>query len=213
MSKPHPRTPTTLQYALLGLLGRRSLTGYEILKRFTRSVVFFWNARQSQVYAALDRMEQLGLVTSRVVVQQQRPNRRHYTMTAAGRAALHGWLEGETPAQPVKDEMLLRVFFSDPLPARQVAASLLRHGKAHERVRAEFEAIRTALEERYGPIGSTADRPLAFRYLVLEQGIRFERMYADWCRWAAGALERVRVRDRAHTPALTGADVIVSAAE
>lgn len=209
MPKLQSRTPTTLQYALLGLLGRRSLTGYEILKRFTRSVVFFWHARQSQVYAALDRMEQLGLVASRVVVQRQRPNRRHYTMTPAGRAALRAWLERETAVQPIKDEMLLRVFFSDPLPAHKVAASLLRHATAHERVRAEFEAIRMALEARYGPIGSTADRPLAFRYLVLEQGIRFERMYADWCRWAAGALERVR--DRAHTPARTGADFIVSA--
>ncbi len=211
MPKRHSRTPTTLQYALLGLLGRRSLTGYEILKRFTRSVVFFWHARQSQVYAALDRMEQLGLVSSRVEVQRQRPNRRHYTMTAAGRAALRNWLERETPVQPVKDEMLLRVFFSDPLPPHKVAASLLRHGMAHDRVRAEFEAIRSALEARYGPIGTTADRPLAFRYLVLEQGIRVERMYAEWCRWAAEALERIR--DRSRSPTRSGADLIVSATE
>lgn len=211
MPKSRAATPTTLQYALLGLLARRPLTGYEILKRFSRSVVFFWHAKQSQVYAALDRMERLGLVTSRVVVQRQRPNRRHYTMTAAGRAALRAWLEREAPVQPLKDEMLLRVFFSDPLPPEQVAQGLLRHGEAHERVRAEFEAIKAALEARCGPIGTIADRPLAFRYLVLEQGIRLERMYADWCRWAAGALRRMR--PATPSAARTVADFIVAATE
>ena len=59
----------TLHSALLGLLARRPLTGYEILKRFTRSVVFFWHAKRSQIYAELKRMERLGFVTSRVTVQ------------------------------------------------------------------------------------------------------------------------------------------------
>lgn len=183
---------TALPYALLGLLARRPLTGYEILKRFGRSVVFFWNAKRSQIYAELKRMERQGLCTSRLVVNAPRPNTRHYAITLAGRAALRAWLDRPTPREAVKDEMLLRTFFADQLPRARVAAYLRRHGEEHRRVVEEFTAIRAALAARYGPPERTEDRALFFGYLVLEHGIRFERMYVDWCRWAAGEAERHR---------------------
>lgn len=204
--------PTTLQYALLGLLARRPLTGYEILKRFNRSVVFFWHAKQSQIYAELKRMERLGLVTSRLEVQWRRPNRRYYAMTPAGEAALRGWVDARTPVGPVKDEMLLRTFFSDRLPPAHVAARLRRHGDEHDRVLCDFEAIKAGLEARYGSVETTSDLPLVFRYLVLEQGIRFERMYAEWCRWAADTLERRRARPGPASSSPSGADFIVTTA-
>lgn len=194
-----------LQYALLGLLARRPLSGWEILKRFNRSIVFFWSGKRTQIYAELRRLERLGLVGSRLVVQGRRPNKRHYAITVAGRAALRAWLDRPTPVQPVKDEMLLRTFFADLLPPPRVASYLRRHSQEHQRVLAEFETIRAALEARYGPLAATADRALAFGYLVLEQGIRFEQMYAEWCRWAAEAVERRPARPgraaaTAHTP-------------
>lgn len=182
--------PITLQHALLGLLARRPLTGYEILKRFARSIVFFWHAKRSQIYAELQRMERLGLVSSRLAVQARRPNKRLYAVTPAGHEALATWLDRATPAGPVKDEMLLRTFFADLLPSARAAEYLRRHGEAHRRVLEEFEATRAALRARYGDPLETEDRALFFGALVLEQGIRFERMYADWCEWAAGETER-----------------------
>jgi DNA-binding PadR family transcriptional regulator len=190
MARSGAGQPTPLQCALLGLLSRRALSGYEILKRFRRSVVFFWHARRSQIYAELRRMETLGLVTSELAVQQARPNKRHYALTPGGRAALRAWLEAPAPAGPVKDPMLLRTFFADLLDTGVAARALREHGAAHSRVLAEFEAIRAALERRHGPLETTEDRALFFGHLVLQQGIRHERMYANWCLWAAEAVER-----------------------
>ena len=184
------RRPIALQHALLGLLARRSLTGWEILKRFRRSIVFFWHAERSQIYAALKHLEGLGLVRSRLGVRGARPATRRYAITPAGRAALVAWLDRPTRAQAVKDEMLLRTFFSDVLAPARAGQYLRSHAGDHRGVLAEFEAIRAALEARYGDLGSTDDRALAFGYLVLEQGVRFERMYAEWCEWAADAVER-----------------------
>src|SRR3990172_11811440 len=62
---PPATASITLHCALLGLLARRPLTGYEILKRFTRSVVFFWHAKRSQIYAELKRIERLRFGSSR----------------------------------------------------------------------------------------------------------------------------------------------------
>ena len=181
--------PGPLPFALLGLLNRRPLTGYEVLKRFSRSIVFFWHAQRSQIYAELKRMERLGLVTSRVTRQNGRPDKRSYAITSAGQAALGVWLDRPTPVGPVKDEMLLRTFFCERLVATRTATYLRHHGEAHRRVLQEFEGIRKTLAARHGPLERTEDRALFFGYLVLEQGIRFERMYAEWCEWAAAAVE------------------------
>jgi DNA-binding PadR family transcriptional regulator len=187
---PDKIDPVTLQHALLGLLARRPLSGWEILKRFGRSVVFFWNAKRSQIYAELRRMEERGLLASSLTVQQGRPNKRHYEITAAGREALRTWLDRPTAVAPIKDEMLLRTFYADLLPPERAPLHLRRHGEEHRRIQEEFEGIKAQLEARHGSLSATADEALASGYLVLEQGIRYERMYADWCEWAAAELER-----------------------
>lgn len=210
MATAAPIAPGPLRCALLGLLARRPLTGYEILKRFSRSIVFFWDAKRSQIYAELNRMERLGLVTSRITRQAGRPDKRSYAITPAGHAVLHAWLDRPTPAGPVKDEMLLRTFFSDRLPPARAAAYLRRHGEAHRRVIEEFEGIREALAARHEPLERTEDRALFFGYLVLEQGIRFERMYAEWCEWAAAAVERRRGQPPGVAEALPAADFIMT---
>ncbi len=193
---PDKPDPVTLQHALLGLLARRPLSGWEILKRFGRSVVFFWNAKRSQIYSELRRMEARGLLTSQVTVQQGRPNKRHYEITAAGEEALKGWLDRPTAVAPIKDEMLLRTFYADLLPTERAVLYLRRHGGEHRRVQEEFEGIKAQLEARHGSLSATADDALASGYLVLEQGIRYERMYAEWCEWAAAELERRGSRSR-----------------
>ena len=191
---PEKPDPVTLQHALLGLLARRPLSGWEILKRFGRSVVFFWSAKRSQIYAELRRMEGLGLLASQVTVQQGRPNKRHYEITAAGEEALRSWLDRPTPAAPIKDEMLLRTFYADLLPPERAVLYLRRHGGEHRRIQEEFEGIKAQLEARYGALAATSDEALACGYLVLEQGVRYERMYAEWCEWAAAELERRAAR-------------------
>ena len=48
---------TTLGYALLGLLARRPLSGYDLAGQLKVPVVFFWHARISQIYPELARLE------------------------------------------------------------------------------------------------------------------------------------------------------------
>jgi DNA-binding PadR family transcriptional regulator len=204
---PRASVPNPLHHALLGLVSRRPLSGYEILKRFSRSIVFFWSAQRSQIYAELKRMERLGLLTSRLAVQGGRPTKRAYAITPAGRAVLRTWLDRPTPLPPIKDPLLLRTFFADLLPPERAAEYLRDHGEAHARLAGEFEEISRQLERRHGPLAATDDRALFFGWLVLEHGIRYERMYADWCRWAAGEVKR-RGRPRGVAP--SPADFVIT---
>jgi PadR family transcriptional regulator AphA len=204
-------SPSPLRCALLGLLNRRSLTGYEILKRFSRSIVFFWHAKRSQIYAELKRMESLGLVTSRVTPQTGRPDKRAYAITPAGLAVLRAWLDRPIAASAIKDETLLRTFFCDRLPPARAAADLRRQAREHQSVLEEFEGIRAALRARYGPPESSEDEALFFGSLVLEQGIRFERMYGQWCEWAAAAVEARRSQAFRRADQSVPADFIMTA--
>jgi DNA-binding PadR family transcriptional regulator len=78
----------SLKHTLLGFLNYYPMTGYELKKFFDTSVAHFWNAEQSQIYAALKHLEAEDLVEMRVEMQTDRPNRKVYSITQDGRDEL-----------------------------------------------------------------------------------------------------------------------------
>ncbi|MBI2371889.1 MAG: PadR family transcriptional regulator [Deltaproteobacteria bacterium] len=188
--KDQEGTRGVLKYALLELLSDRPLTGYELTKRFSASIVTFWHAKHTQIYRELKRMQAEGLVTSRREIQEGRPNKHVYSMTPVGKEALVRWLRTRPGLQAVKDDMLLRVFAFGHLPPDDAIAQIRQHGEQHaERLRSLREIEQRRLE-RYGPPEDRArvNYDLYCRYLTLYHAIRYEEMYVEWCRWAAEAL-------------------------
>ena len=53
-----------LTYAILGLLNRTAMTGYDISKAFNHELAKFWHAKHSQIYGELKSMFNDGLVTT-----------------------------------------------------------------------------------------------------------------------------------------------------
>lgn len=190
-----------LIYAILGLLTRRPLTGYQIKKRFNASVIFFWHSTQSQIYGTLKDMERRRLVTSDVVHQGRTPYQRVYSLAGAGRETLLHWLQDKAEMPEVKDEFLLRVFFSDLLSHTETIAHLQHQIGKHEVRLALYEARTDELVRRHGPLGGTDDERLFSSHLTLTQGKMRERMYIEWCRWAIGQLEERQRRGEDRTQA------------
>lgn len=102
-----------LKYALLGLLCYSPMSGYDLSKMFSDSIDHFWHASMSQVYRELNGLEDSGYLTSSVVHQCDKPDRRVYHITHEGRAAFKNWLEDfpENPVKNTRDEFSLRIFF------------------------------------------------------------------------------------------------------
>ncbi len=88
---------TTLGYAILGLLSREELSGYDLASRMRARVGHFWEAWHSQIYPELARLEEGELVTHRVVEQQDRPDKKVYEITPADLEVLKEWVT-EQPA-------------------------------------------------------------------------------------------------------------------
>jgi len=105
----------SLKHGLLGLLNYEPMTGYDLDKMFKESLGYFWHAKASQIYRELDAMEQNGWLTSERVIQDEKPNKRVYSITAEGKAEFLDWLS--LPKSDIKNAMqqknalLMRVFF------------------------------------------------------------------------------------------------------
>ncbi|ORX20696.1 PadR family transcriptional regulator [Mycobacterium xenopi] len=99
-------------WALLGMLSyEHELSGYDIRKFIDWSMRFYYGSpAYSQIYSELKRLEQLGLVTSRVENTGGTRNRRLYKITQAGLEAVTRWAN-DTPVDPptLKHGALLRV--------------------------------------------------------------------------------------------------------
>jgi len=177
-----------LSYALLALLSRRRLTGYELTKRFYGSVAFCWHAHQSQIYSELKRLEKRGWVSSKLETQTTRPNKKAYILTEPGRDALVAWLRTPPPEFALKDEWLLRVWTVELLKPDEARDLLNACGRFHEERLKAYRAIVGTLEREHGSLDSTPYETLVGPYLCLQQGIWHEEMYIRWCRWAARRL-------------------------
>lgn len=87
------------------------LSGYDIRKWIDWSMRFFYGSpAQSQIYSELKKLDQAGLVTSRVENRGDTRSRRLYAITDAGVEAVTRWAN-EAPADPptLKHSVVLRV--------------------------------------------------------------------------------------------------------
>jgi PadR family transcriptional regulator, regulatory protein AphA len=101
---------------ILGMLSLGSRSGYEIKQVVDKSTRHFWAASYGQIYPELKRLEDQGLVRGRPEPSGARA-RTAYELTEAGQAALRDWLASDDElVYEVRDEGLLKLFFSDALP-------------------------------------------------------------------------------------------------
>ena len=71
----------TLKYAILGLISRMPMTGYDITGEFNNNqLANFWYAKHSQVYPELGRLVDEGLLTCQVVIQGEKMEKKLYTI-------------------------------------------------------------------------------------------------------------------------------------
>lgn len=188
-NRAHGDALSALGYALLALLARAPLTGYDLAQRMRRSTDFFWTARHSQIYPELGRMEAAGLVTHEVVHQLERPDKKVYTITADGYAALRAWLTRPVRPAPERDETMLKAWCAWLIDPHE-AASLFRAQEAEHLARlATYEAMLADLEQHPDVRGRHVRTPVFASYATLRRGIQYERGYAEWCRWMVETLE------------------------
>lgn len=171
-----------LRHAVLAVLLGGEFSGYQLAKVFDTGVADFWYAAPQQLYAELTKLERSGLVTGRLVIQLDRPNKRVYTVTETGVEELERFAEEETKPAVIRDDLLVKVHAVDRTGAATVVARLeeraVQAAAKVELFGGTLRALRGDLDEdeflatgkRIGP------------YLTCLRGLRFEQENLDWCR-------------------------------
>jgi PadR family transcriptional regulator, regulatory protein AphA len=106
-----------------------------------------------------------------------------YSRTPKGERALHDWLtNSEDVLFEIRDENLLRLFFSDMLSREEVIANLRTQEQFFEQVLQRFRELEDDVKE------GVAEGRL-YPYLALEYGIEFIAFARDWYGERARRLE------------------------
>jgi PadR family transcriptional regulator AphA len=179
---------TTTEVAVLGLLRKDELSGYDLRKLVDRSVGYYWTPAKTQIYSALPRLVDRGLATRRTIVQTERPDKHLYAVTEAGRAAVDEWIRhAPLDAGLGRNVLLLKLALAD---ARHAGALL---EQVQER-RAEAEQLRSELVE-LDAAGGRGDPP--FEHLTRRYGFFYVDALLQWTEEVAADLERAAARPAA----------------
>ena len=186
----------SLRYAILGLLSRESMTGYDLTKRFDTTIGFFWSAKHSQIYPELAALTKEGLVTFEVVTQTSKPNKKVYTITDAGRENLAHWVAEPREKRTVKDPLLLRTWALGAVDPALVLPHLRDALADYEKRVVQFEQLKQlAMAETEGHDGLWHGPLLALRMGELQT-----LAYRDWLRWAIAEAEQASKTAPAGSP-------------
>lgn len=177
----------SLSHAILGILHLHPMSGYDLKTQyFDGSIAHFWHADQAQIYRTLDKLEALHLVHSELVIQENRPNRKVYHLTDAGRDEFRQWQLSVQPLPSVREPFLIQLFMANELPNSEILRLIAEQIAQHQKRLAAYQAIPLpALED------PQIDRWTALQRLTLEMGLASEAMYLQWLEMAKAVVEQL----------------------
>ncbi len=193
---------STLGYAILSLLARTPLSGYDIAREMRRpNSFFFGHAHISQIYPELSRLERGRLVTSFIIEQQGKPDKKVYSISSTGLQELQRWVVSPTLLVEARSEFLIKAHSLWLADAEAALPHFREHAGYHREHLVAYEANLAEMEERWGPALALLKTQEFGDYLTVKRGISYEREYLAWLEWAITILEaRARHQREERTP-------------
>ena len=188
-----------LKIVILGFLTYRPHTGYELKQSIDHSTKYFWDAKQSQIYRTLKQLEEKGLVTSAVEPQEDRPDRRVYTITQAGMEEFKQWMAAPiVDSHYLRDPLLTKVFFSAYSQKEDILTQLrIQRNLAQQEYACLSGEIKEGLAENRALMPQTVllDNTLLLWENVRQFGEMYYQMVQNWLTQTIQAVEENFVED------------------
>lgn len=166
-----------LEHAILVSLTELSGSGYELARRFDKSIGFFWSATHQQIYRVLARMESAGWVVGETVAQEARPDKKVYRVSTSGTVELDRWIALPSDPSALREELAVKIRGAANGDIEALKAEVRRHRSVH----VERLELYRLIEKRDFPSPSDLAGTALHQYLVLRGGIRVEEGFAEWC--------------------------------
>lgn len=118
----------TIEYAILGMLSWKPMTGYDMKRMMQESPVMYWSGNNNQIYKALVSLLDQGYATSELQYQESAPNKKIYSITERGQEALLDWVFKTEPELPeFKKTFLIQLSWAGNLSVSQIEQMLTRY--------------------------------------------------------------------------------------
>lgn len=170
----------SLKFVLLTMLNRESRTGYDLVRTFDTAVGYFWNASHQQVYRELASLTEARLVKFRQVKQEEKPDKKIYSLTSSGRNALQQWLETPLKPQKSKDLLLVKLLNARSENLTLFTDEIERNIERSEKLQATYLEIE---KTHYSPKQRrTLPHDQIMIYAALRKGILSIEAHLSWLR-------------------------------
>jgi DNA-binding PadR family transcriptional regulator len=136
-----------LKYALLGLLVRNPLHGYDLKNELEQALGGHWEINFGQIYTTLARMERDKLVEVAAEDQDGR-GKKTYQITPEGRKELASWLQApvEKPRQ-MRDEFFIKLIIGRLAGEHDTSQTIDRQRQAYLQQMRSLAALAKAAED------------------------------------------------------------------
>ena len=175
----------SLPHAVLTSLLEKSSSGFDLARRFDKSIGYFWQATHQQIYRELARMEALSWIESELAADAGKTRKREYRVLPAGRDELTRWVSEPSTPMDLRDSLMVKLRASANLGSIDMCAELEMHVARHEAQLAHYRSI----EERDFSALTELSRQMKIQHMLLKKGILYEESSMAWAREMLALLE------------------------
>lgn len=179
------------KFAILGILSSGPCSGYDIKKFCEEVLTYFWHESYGQIYPLLRTLESEGFIRKEKKGTTKGERRIPYALTAAGKKELQEWLSKPFSEQPPRNELLLKVFFSNLVGPIPVIAQVQAYLEAQKR-------LQGVLKEALAGIEQQTEHPEQMVYwkMTVKLGMRLCNARVAWCQETLQELEELNVKGK-----------------
>ena len=167
----------SIEYAILGLLSWKPLSGYELKKIIAESDVYYWSGNNNQIYNSLIALHKDGMVTQEVQYQESLPVKKRYTITEKGRAALREWVRSAPELHETRHPFLVQLAWADVLSEDELDALLAQY-EEEIAIRLRMHETRSGVRITEGPNRTPRERFLWEQ--IIEHQVATYRHELEW---------------------------------
>ncbi len=181
-----------LRSTILGLLSWEPSTGYDLKRVISDSDIFYWSGNNNQIYKSLLELQQEGLVTHQVQLQESLPAKKIYSITEKGSATLYQSLLAAPEPPELHKNFLVQLAWAEDLSDMEILILL-------EKYETEiYDCLRTTQGKAARP-GGTPDRSKREKYLwkrISENLVDAYQAELEWVRETKQAFKDGKFSER-----------------
>lgn len=186
----------SLTYAILNALKEKPSTGADLVRRFDKSVGYFWNCTHQQIYRELKKLA--GKAWIRSEPSDHKAGSFVYELEASGEQALRDWIEEDRTYPVIRDPFLVKIRAISNFDELSPVALFEEKRRHHE------EKLRTYQQIAERVFRGPLDRRRAIRKMVLDAGMNREKSSIQWCNECLEILASPDLAEQTRDPGYKG---------